>query len=98
MHAIDRTSSRPGTRSQRQVYMLGLNEMLDQVEGTFSAVTAAELLETRIIQGYTVSGLSAIYGTMAHLEQHAGQILYLTKLRLGDAYRSRPEPLGETDY
>ena len=72
--------------------------MLDQVEGTFSAVTAAELLETRIIQGNTISGLSAIYGTMAHLEQYAGQILYLTKLRLGEAYRSRPEPRGETDY
>ncbi len=72
--------------------------MLDQVAEIHSTVTATQLLETRMIQGYTRSVLRAMYGTMAHLEQHGGQILYLTKLRLGESYLSRPEPRGETDY
>ena len=30
--------------------------------------------------------LDAIYETMCHLELHTGQVLYLTRLRLGDEY------------
>ena len=95
----DRPSEfRDQNKTPRAILQAQLNKMLDQVVETHSTVSAAQLLETRTIQGYTRSVLRAMYGTMAHLEQHSGQILYLTKLRQGESYRPRPKPQGETDY
>lgn len=69
-----------------------LNGLLDQVVDTYSSLPPSELLQTRTIQGLNRSVLSAIYGTMAHLQLHTGQILYLTHLRLGEAYAEFPHP------
>ena len=57
----DRPSEfRVGNKTPKAILQARLNKMLDQVEGTYAAITAADLLETRVIQGYTLSGLSAM--------------------------------------
>lgn len=40
----------------------------------------AELLRTRSIQNYSVTGLVAIFHAVEHLSFHAGQIVHITKL------------------
>ncbi len=66
--------------------------MIGQVIETYARVDAAayasksELLEMRRIQGLDVSVMRAIYGAMTHLELHAGQICYITRMRLGASY------------
>jgi hypothetical protein len=42
------------------------------------------LLATFKIQGYTVSGLQAIYQVVEHFGVHYGQIAYITKLLRGE--------------
>ena len=63
-----------------------LNRMLDQAADAYSAVGNDEVLNPRRIQGFETTVLDAIYDTMCHLQLHTGQVLYLTRLRLGDAY------------
>jgi len=48
-------------------------------------------MENRRIQGFEKSALSAIYGTVTHLELHAGQILYITRLILKSNYKLKWE-------
>ena len=69
-----------------------LNRMLDQTDNTYSAVANDELLDPRRIQGWETTVLDAIYDTMCHLQLHTGQVLYVTRLRLGDAYRESWSP------
>lgn len=64
-----------------------LNDILDQVIETYSRLKGDALLKVRTIQGFDRTVLSAIYGTMTHLELHAGQITLLTRLRIGSRYR-----------
>jgi len=70
-------------------------DLLDRVKDVYSNVRAAELIEPRRIQGFDTSVLDAIYGTMCHLELHTGQVLYLTRLRIGDAYRELWKPASK---
>ena len=44
------------------------------------------ILKVRRIQGFDESALRAIYGTITHLEFHAGQIIYITRLLIGEQY------------
>jgi hypothetical protein len=48
-----------------------------------SRLTEADLLGTFQIQGYTVSGVEAVYQVVEHFGMHYGQILYINKLVRG---------------
>jgi uncharacterized damage-inducible protein DinB len=41
---------------------------------------ADALLRRRVIQGYTVSGLTAVFHVVEHFSGHTGQIVHITKL------------------
>jgi hypothetical protein len=69
--------------------------LLDRVKDVYSNVGTSELVEPRRIQGFDTTVLDAIYRTMCHLELHTGQILYLTRLRIGEAYRESWKPASE---
>ena len=65
--------------------------LLPQLEGTLrnvsevlSRLTDADLMATMNIQGYTVTGLHAVYHVVEHFGMHYGQILYITKLVRGE--------------
>jgi hypothetical protein len=60
-----------------------LERTLAEVENVFSRLTADDLAATYHIQGYTVTGLDAIYQAVEHFGLHYGQILYINKTLLG---------------
>ena len=68
------------------------NDVLVQAADRYAKVSASELLARRRIQGFDTTVLDAMYDTMCHLELHTGQVLYLTRLRLGAAYRESWQP------
>jgi len=65
-------------------------ELLEQMRATVDEavaiirqVTAAMLAERRVIQGYEVSVLGAIYQVVEHFSGHTGQIIFATKMLTG---------------
>lgn len=82
-------------RTPKSVLQSRLNGMICRVIETYSRLDASELLEMRKIQGLDVSVMRAIYGTMTHLELHAGQICYITRMRLGGSYKEWWTPANE---
>jgi hypothetical protein len=56
-----------------------LSVTMEEAEKVLHRLTDAELLATHHIQGYTVSGLAAVYQVVEHFGLHYGQILYITK-------------------
>ena len=60
-----------------------LDATLREASDVLSRLTDDELLATLHIQGYTVTGLHAVYQVVEHFGMHHGQILYVTKLLRG---------------
>lgn len=79
-------------QSSKHELQTRFNRLLDQVAEVYAQVSAPHLLAARRIQGFDTTVLAAIYNTMSHLELHTGQVLYLTRLRLGEAYRESWSP------
>ncbi len=92
----DRPSEfRTGRRTPKAEVQAAFSDLLDQVNSVYSTVRASELLETRRIQAFDTTVLDAIYDTMCHLELHTGQVLYLTRLRLGETYKESWTPASK---
>jgi Protein of unknown function (DUF1572) len=64
----------------KSVLMDRLNATLARAESTLLGLTAHDLLATWTIQGYTVTGLAAVYQVVEHFGLHYGQIVYITKM------------------
>ena len=60
-----------------------LRGVVEQAEKVLSAVGPDDLLSRRVIQGYDVTVLEAIYHAVEHFGMHTGQIIVLSKARLG---------------
>jgi len=78
------TRNRPAEFSDRQmVPAAALLERLDstmrRASDVLARLTEADLRATFHIQGYTVSGLHAVYQVVEHFGLHYGQIAYVTK-------------------
>ena len=77
--------NRPAEFDQRQVIppavlLRALGETIQNAADVLSRLTEADLTSTWQIQGYTVTGLEAVYHVVEHFGMHQGQILYVTKL------------------
>jgi uncharacterized damage-inducible protein DinB len=66
-------------------------ELLQKLETTLAEVDAVlanlqleKLAEPRVIQGFNVSVLGAIFHVVEHFSYHTGQIIYITKMRTGE--------------
>lgn len=57
---------------------------MEQGAAVLARLTDADLQRMYEIQGYTVSGLEAVYQVVEHFSMHYGQILYITKQLRGD--------------
>jgi uncharacterized damage-inducible protein DinB len=82
--SLEDTRDRPAEFAARQpIPSAELIRMLDATVQDAAAVlarlTEADLLRTFKIQGYTVTGLHAVYQVVEHFGMHHGQILYITK-------------------
>jgi uncharacterized damage-inducible protein DinB len=64
-----------------------LSDVAREADAALARVTAAQLEAARRIQGFDETGLSAIFDSLAHLSGHAQEIVYITRLQLGDRYR-----------
>lgn len=60
-----------------------LRGVVEQADKVLSALGADDLLSRRQIQGYDVTVLEAIYHVVEHFGMHTGQIIVLSKARLG---------------
>lgn len=69
-----------------------LSTTLDEVRGALRSMSANDLLEPRVIQGFHVTVLGALSHTIPHLVGHAHQITLTTRLLLGEAYRFHWSP------
>lgn len=60
-----------------------LGQTMDEASKVLERLTNENLLATWQIQGYTVSGLAAVYQVVEHFGLHYGQIVYITKMQEG---------------
>jgi hypothetical protein len=61
-----------------------LDATLADASRVLRELTERELLRTYDIQGYTVSGLDAVYQVVEHFGLHYGQVVYVTKMLRGE--------------
>lgn len=61
-----------------------LAETMQQAAAALARISRQDLLATYQIQGYTVSGLEAVYQVVEHFALHYGQIVYITKQLRGE--------------
>ena len=64
-----------------------LEDVVDEARALLARQTARQLLEARRIQGFDVTGLAAIFDSVPHFRGHTQEIVGLTRLQLGDAYK-----------
>ena len=60
-----------------------LKETVEQADEVMRGVSPSELVTRRQIQGYDVTVLEAIYHVVEHFGMHTGQIILLSKARVG---------------
>jgi uncharacterized damage-inducible protein DinB len=63
-----------------------LNETVERADAVLRTVPTSQLLERRRIQGFDTTGLSAIFDSVAHFKGHTQEIVFLTRMQLGDDY------------
>lgn len=61
-----------------------LGATMQQASEILSRLTEIDLVAQFEIQGYSVSGLDAVYQVVEHFGMHYGQILYVTKMQRGE--------------
>jgi len=64
-----------------------LFSVVSRADEVLGQVTGAKLLEPRRIQGFEETVLSAIFESLAHFNGHTQEIVHITRLQLGEAYR-----------
>ena len=60
---------------------------VEHAQQVFRSASDQQLVETLVIQGFTVTGLNAILHTATHFVGHTHQIILLTRIQLADAYQ-----------
>jgi hypothetical protein len=57
-----------------------IDATMNQAGEVLSSLTESDLLTTFNIQGYTMTGLEAVYQVVEHFGMHHGQAVYIAKL------------------
>jgi hypothetical protein len=70
-----------------------LEAMVDEAKAVLARQTARQFLEARRIQGFDVTGLAAIFDSVPHFRGHTQEIIHMTRLQLGDAYKFQWTPM-----
>jgi hypothetical protein len=84
--------NRPAEFSERgpipkQVLLQQLELVVTEAARVLKRQNAAILLESRLIQGFNVTGLQAIFSSVPHFRGHTQEIIHMTRLQLADAYK-----------
>lgn len=72
-----------------------LEQSVQRALKVLESLTAANLLEPRTIQGFSVTVLGAMAHTVPHFVGHTHQVIYLTRLHLGETYQYDWSPEAE---
>jgi hypothetical protein len=78
----------------REELLRKVEAVVDEARAVLARQTARQLLEARRIQGFDVTGMAAIFDSVPHFRGHTQEIVSLTRLQLGDAYRFAWAPTG----
>ena len=70
-----------------------LEATVGEAQTVLARQSAADLLRVRRIQGSEVSGLTAIFDSIPHFRGHTQEIIFRTRLLLGDNYRFAWQPV-----
>ena len=64
-----------------------INDTVQAASDVLGTLSEETLLATRRIQGFDVTGLQAIFESVAHFRGHTQEIVHLTRMQLGDQYQ-----------
>ena len=64
-----------------------LEAVVEEAKRVLAGADARQLAEVRRIQGFDVSGAVAIFDSVPHFRGHTQEIVHMTRLLLGDAYK-----------
>jgi uncharacterized damage-inducible protein DinB len=86
---LDDTRDRPAEFAEREqiaapALLQILGATMQRASEVLSRLSDTDLRATFHIQGYTVSGLHAVYQVVEHFGMHYGQIVYITKQIRGE--------------
>jgi Protein of unknown function (DUF1572) len=64
-----------------------LQAVVEEAQRILACVNTRQLAEVRRIQGFDLTGMAAIFNSVPHFRGHTQEIVHMTRLQLGDAYR-----------
>ena len=64
-----------------------LETVVGEAKRVVTTLDARNLSEMRRIQGFDITGVTAIFDSVPHFRGHAQEIVHMTRSILGDAYR-----------
>jgi hypothetical protein len=71
----------------RDELIRNLEAVVGEAKRVLTGVDARQLTDVRRIQGFDVTGVGAIFESVPHFRGHTQEIVHMTRLQLGDAYR-----------
>jgi uncharacterized damage-inducible protein DinB len=76
-----------------------LRDAVTEADETLAKLSPNRLLEQRQVQGFDSTILGVVLDSISHFVGHSHQIVFITRLRLGDAYRFQwvPEGIDEAE-
>jgi hypothetical protein len=76
----------------RERVLGGLRETVREAQAAMRTLTAVELLRVRRIQGFEITPLTAIFGSVPHFRGHTQEIIRMSREMLGDNYKFAWQP------
>jgi hypothetical protein len=64
-----------------------LDAVVAEAKQALGRLTAGRLLEPLRLQGMDVTGLGAMFDSIPHFRGHTQEIVHMTRMQLGDAYK-----------
>ena len=90
----DREFAETGSIARRAL-LGGLRKTVKEAEEVLANLGQPDLLREFSIQGFSVTGLQAVWHVAEHFAFHAGQIIFVTKLKCGKDLRFTRLPAQE---
>ena len=67
--------------------MRRLEAVVEEAKRVLAGVDARQLAGSPTHSGFDVTGVAAIFDSVPHFRGHTQEIVHMTRLQLGDAYR-----------